>query len=251
MRKVILNEKEIILDSGLFFGRGAFETILIKDKPIFLKEHVKRLNKSIKGLTLGETVIEEDILKIINKNKYENIALKVIVTEKNLIFTNRELKYTKSNYEQGFKIKLSNVFRNTTSQLCKFKTLNYLENIIEYELAHVQGYNEAIFINEKGNIAEGCTTNVFIVKNNKIYTPTKSCGILPGIIREWVIEEFNVTEKEITKEAFLNSDEIFLTNSLVGVIKVSEVEGKSFGCNIIEEIMAKYKLVINGGDNDE
>ena len=89
---------------------------------------------------------------------------------------------------------------------------------------------------------------VFIIKDNKIFTPKISCGLLPGIIRGWVISNFEVVEKEITKEELLNSDEIFLTNSLVGIIGVSKLDDIKFDISYSREIREKYEDVINGGD---
>ena len=65
MRNIIFNEKNIILDNGYFFGRGVFETILIKNNPVFLQKHIERLNRGIKVLGLGDEVSKDDILKII------------------------------------------------------------------------------------------------------------------------------------------------------------------------------------------
>ena len=212
MRKVIYKEDLAIIDSGLFFGRGVFETILVNANAIFLKEHIDRLNKSILALNLGEEISYEEVYNFIKNNDIKNKALKITVTEKNIIYTLREIKYKNEDYENGFNIRFSEVLRNSTSRIVNFKTLNYLENIIEYEICQKEGFNETIFLNEKGFVAEGCTTNVFIIKDNKIFTPKISCGLLPGIIRGWVISNFEVVEKEITKEELLNSDEIFLTN---------------------------------------
>ena len=247
MRKIIYKTKNIDLDSGLFFGKGVFETILVKDIPIFLEEHINRLNNSISILKLGESVLLDDVKGFINKNNIKNKALKIIVTEENLIYTTREIKYTEKHYKDGFIIKISKVLRNSTSRIVNFKTLNYLENIIEYELCQKDGFNEAIFLNEKGNLSEGCTTNIFIINNEKIYTPTINCGLLPGIIRQWIIKNFEVIEKEITKDELLNSDEVFLTNSLVGVIKVSKIENKLFNNKVVDEIKKQYDEAINGG----
>ena len=98
MRKVIYNEKEGLIDSGIFFGRGVFETILLKGRPHFLSEHIKRLNFGIEVLSIGEPIDSELVLDIINKNKLDNLALKVIVTEKNIIFTTRNIKYKEEDY---------------------------------------------------------------------------------------------------------------------------------------------------------
>ena len=248
MRKVIYKEDLAIIDSGLFFGRGVFETILVNANAIFLKEHIDRLNKSILALNLGEEISYEEVYNFIKNNDIKNKALKITVTEKNIIYTLREIKYKNEDYENGFNIRFSEVLRNSTSRIVNFKTLNYLENIIEYEICQKEGFNETIFLNEKGFVAEGCTTNVFIIKDNKIFTPKISCGLLPGIIRGWVISNFEVVEKEITKEELLNSDEIFLTNSLVGIIGVSKLDDIKFDISYSREIREKYEDVINGGD---
>lgn len=251
MRKVIYENDTINIDSGIFFGRGVFETILVKNTPVFLKEHIKRLNNAILEFNLGKLISIEDVAFFINKYNIKNKALKIVVTEKNLIYSTREIKYKASDYKEGFKVSISEVLRNSTSRIVNFKTLNYLENIIEYELCQRNGYNESIFFNEKGNLCEGCTSNIFTVKDKFIYTPPTKCGLLPGIVRSWVIDSFDVIEKNITKEELLNSDEVFLTNSLVGVIKVSNIENKLFKNEVIEKIKKQYDKQINGGQNDE
>ena len=248
MRKITYGNESIRIDNGLFFGKGVFETILVKEEAIFLEEHIKRLNNSINELNIGEEVEIDYVSDFIRRKNIKNKALKITVTEENLIFSEREIKYQKEHYEKGFIAYFTNVLRNSTSRIVNFKTLNYLENIIEYEICQKEGFNETIFLNEKGFVAEGCTTNVFIIKDNKIFTPKISCGLLPGIIRGWVISNFEVVEKEITKEELLNSDEIFLTNSLVGIIGVSKLDDIKFDISYSREIREKYEDVINGGD---
>lgn len=251
MRKVIYQNSNIEIDSGLFFGRGVFETILVKEKAIFLDEHIERLNKSINALSLGKAINKDDVISFINENNIKNKALKIVVTEKNLVYATRDIKYKDEDYINGFKVRISEVLRNSTSRVVAFKTLNYLENIIEYELCQSSGFNEAIFFNELGNLCEGCTSNIFIVKNKKIYTPPVKDGLLPGVVRNWVIRNFQVKETRITKEELLNSDEVFLTNSLVGVIKVSSIEDKLFDSEVVKEIKKQYDEAINGGEKYE
>lgn len=251
MRKVIYQNSNIEIDSGLFFGRGVFETILVKEKAVFLDEHIERLNKSINALSLGKAINKDDVISFINENNIKNKALKIVVTEKNLVYATRDIKYKDEDYINGFKVRISEVLRNSTSRVVAFKTLNYLENIIEYELCQSSGFNEAIFFNELGNLCEGCTSNIFIVKNKNIYTPPVKDGLLPGVVRNWVIKNFQVKEARITKEELLNSDEVFLTNSLVGVIKVSSIEDKLFDSEVVKEIKKQYDEAINGGEKYE
>ncbi|MDU6341286.1 MAG: aminotransferase class IV [Clostridium sp.] len=244
MRKIIFNDDKALIDTGIFFGRGVFETILLKGKPHFLNEHVERLNDGITKLSLGDHITSDMVLEKINEYKLDNLALKIVVTEKNIIFSTREIKYKAENYEQGFKVKLSNNIRNSKSCLTYIKSINYLDNLLEYEKAQKEEYNEVLFLNENNKLSEGSTTNVFIVKDNKIYTPSEKCGLLSGIIRKYVIDNFKVYEKEISKEELLNADEVFLTNSLVGVIKVSEIEGCKFRNRVAEKVRKAYEEYI-------
>ena len=230
MREIIFNEYKINLDSGYFFGRGVFETILVKDKPIFLKEHISRLNEGIKILNLGDKVIEEDILNIINKHNIKYCGLKIVVTEKNIVLEKRDIPYKSDDYLKGFSLKLSNINRNSKSKLSYIKSINYLENILEREEALNNGYNEVLFLNEKGFLSEGSMSNIFIVIDKEIYTPSIKCGLLPGIVRNFLIKEYKIIEKELTLEDIMMADEIFITNSLLGIMRISK-----FGNRILTE----------------
>ena len=230
MRDIIFNEDKINLDSGYFFGRGVFETILVKDKPIFLKEHISRLNEGIKILNIGDKVIEEDILNIINKHNIKYCGLKIVVTEKNIVLEKRDIPYKSDDYLKGFSLKLSNINRNSKSKLSYIKSINYLENILEREEALNNGYNEVLFLNEKGYLSEGSMSNIFIVIDKEIYTPSIKCGLLPGIVRNFLIKEYKIIEKELTLEDIMMADEIFITNSLLGIMRISK-----FGNRILTE----------------
>lgn len=251
MRRIVYGNENIIIDNGIYFGRGVFETILVKDKAILLKEHIHRLNSSIRKLNIGEKISYDDVLAFIINNKIKNKALKIVVTEKNVIYTIREIPYNYQSYLDGFKVKFSSLIRNSTSKLTYIKSLNYLENLLEHEDIKKQGFNEAIFLNEKGKVSEGCTTNVFIVINSRILTPNIESGLLPGILRDWIISNFKVEEVEIDKNLILSADEIFLTNSLVGIMKVSEFEGKKYTSKVSDGIRGLYEEFIMEVFSDE
>ena len=239
MRDIIFNEDKINLDSGYFFGRGVFETILVKDKPIFLKEHISRLNEGIKILNIGDKVIEEDILNIINKHNIKYCGLKIVVTEKNIVLEKRDIPYKSDDYLKGFSLKLSNINRNSKSKLSYIKSINYLENILEREEALNSGYNEVLFLNEKGYLSEGSMSNIFIIKDKEIYTPSIKCGLLPGIVRNFLIKEYKIIEKELTLEDIMMADEIFITNSLLGIMGISKFENRILTENKITIMLRK------------
>ncbi|MBX7371415.1 aminotransferase class IV [Clostridium chauvoei] len=241
MREILHKHEKLSLDEGVFFGRGVFETILVKEKPIFFDEHIERLNQGIEVLEIGEKV-DKSILKIeIHKLNLKNKALKVLVTPKNLILIDKEIPYSDEDYKKGFKLKLSKVIRNSTSPLTYIKSINYMDNLLENKKAKKEGYNEVIFINEDAFITEGSTSNIFIVKENNIYTPKIECGLLNGTIRKYILKNTNCIEKEFTIEELLNSDEVFITNSLLGIMRVISIEEKIFNKHSITDyIRRKY-----------
>lgn len=245
MREISYNKDYVKLDGGFYFAQGVFETILIKKEAIFLEEHINRLNKSIDIMNLGEHIDTKFIKNFIKEEKLKNIVLKIVVTEKNIVFSTREIKYSKEDYENGFKIKLSYVLRNPTSRMTYIKSLSYNENLYEYNKANKEGFNEVVFLNIYGNIAEGATSNIFIIKDKKIYTPMISDGILPGVVRNWVIENFKVCEKHLNKKDLYSADEVFITNSVLGIMKVVQFEEKKYNTNVAEKIRSEYEQFIN------
>ncbi|MBQ3437411.1 MAG: aminotransferase class IV [Fusobacterium sp.] len=235
---------KINLDEGYSFGLGLFETIhLYKNKPIFLKEHLERINNSSVALDMKiEKISEEEILEFIDKNKTdkENEVLKITLSEKNKIFSKRDYTYTAEHYKRGFRCNLSDVLKNETSVFTYHKTLNYADNISEKRKSHSLGFDEPIFKNSKNLITEGATTNIFFVRENKIFTPNLESGLLNGVVRSWIIKNYEVCEKEIHIDEIQNFSEIFLTNSLIGIMPLNflgdyEIKSRMLSLKILED----------------
>lgn len=237
MRKIIYQGETFIKDSGIFFGRGLFETILIKEKPEFLKFHINRLKEGLNKIKLSP--LEENLEELIESQNLKNCVLKIVVTEENIIFTTRNIPYKKEDYEKGFNLTISNVFRNSTSIIHKIKSLNYLENVLEREKALEKGFNDCLFINEKGNVCETSTGNIFFVKDEKIYTPDLKEGLLNGTIRDFILKEFDVKLKNIKVEDLKNYDEIFMTNSIIGIMKIKKIDDYTFSHEKITSLVLK------------
>ena len=236
----------IELDEGYSFGLGLFETILLyKGKPVFLDEHLVRINKAIIDLGLNIDKLEKDeVFQYLNKNKntLEYDVLKIVLSEKNRLFLKREYTYTEKDYQKGFSLNISKVRRNENSIFTFHKTLNYGDNILEKRKSKKLGYDEPIFLNSKNQITEGATSNIFMVVEDKIYTPKLSCGLLNGIVRQYIISNYDVIESGIDLEFLNNTDEIFLTNSLFGIMSVSNLEKKIFKSQKLgKNILQNYK----------
>ena len=222
-----------IPDDGYYFGIGAFETIAVENgMPQFLSQHYRRLLSALEflNLTVDFHKIEEKVnLALTGKEMQKGRkVLKITVSEKNILVTTRNNNYQKCDYEKGFVTALSNVRRNETSPFTYHKTLNYGDCILEKRHAKEMGIQEPVFLNTKGQIAEGATTNVFFVKNQQLISPPVSCGMLPGIMREYLYSAYPIKEQIIMPEDIEKFDEMFLTNSLLGIMPVRKLESHFF-----------------------
>lgn len=235
-------DNKIELDSGFFFGRGLFETILVNDKPVFLKEHLQRLNKGLLKIGVKIQISQEYFLENIEKLNCKNCGIKLAVSEKNIVFTKREISYKEEDYIKGFKVKVSKIKRNPHAHITYLKSLNYIDNALEREESLKEGYNEVLFLNNYGYLSEGSISNIFWIKEDKIYTPSIESGLLPGVVRSWVIDNYDVLEGEFILNNLLNSHGAFLTNSLMGIMKIDRIEENILEkSDIIDSIGLRYR----------
>lgn len=142
--------------------------------------------------------------------------------------------YPEEFYERGASALVSDVRRNETSPLSRLKTLNYLDNLLARRAARAHGADEAILLNTRGMVAEGSATNVFIVRGRQLWTPPVDAGALPGIARATVLELAPSLGLHPIEAAFgvadlWSADEAFLTNSLLEVVRLAQVDGKAVG----------------------
>lgn len=222
---------DIRLDEGFLFGMGAFETIAVeKGKPILLEKHLERLEQAADFFKLGSCsergLSRERVLSYLagQDSKFtDHGVLKIVCSAENLFFQMRTNTYSEEDYAKGFVADISKVRRNETSPLVYHKTLNYGDCILEKRAAAAAGINEKVFINTKGQISEGTVSNIFFVRKNMIYTPQLSCGLLPGILREYVMSKFSVVETIIYPDELMYYEECFVTNSLMGVMPVRQL----------------------------
>ncbi|QLY81193.1 aminotransferase class IV [Clostridium intestinale] len=248
--KVYKGEAKIDVDEGIFFGKGVFETILILEKPVMLQEHLKRLNTSLKKLSIDKEINYNEVVDIIEKDNIKNRTLKITITPKNNIIYLRDIPYKKEDYDNGFSLGISELIKDSNAFLTSIKSTCYYENIHIRDEGLKKGFNEMLLINSKGKISEGTLSNIFFIKEEKIFTPSLSCGLLDGIMRQWVINNYDVQEGEFTTQDLLLADEIFITNSLVGVMWINRVkDNKLFMGKITNNIIERYKTFLkeNGG----
>ena len=223
---------KIILDDAFLFGARVVETIKVeKGRAIFCEEHLKRLHQSLEFFGISQKISEEEVQEYLDKQEEKDFALKIVVSSKNILYLKRENPYLSQNREKGLRLCFSKVLRNSTSAMVYHKTTQYYENLLEKKKVKECGYDEVLFWNERGELTEGAVSNIFFIKGEKLYTPAVSCGLLAGIIRAKVMERYTVEEKIIRKEDLETFDACFMTNSLLGMFWVKEIEGVFYDNN--------------------
>jgi len=246
---------------GFRFGDGVFETMKFKKgKIIFLDEHLSRLWQGLKRFQFDlpklftPDYLESQMLALIKKNKHsaarirltifrgngglydpENLHPKFIIESWNLPETNGDLN------ENGLQCILFKDALKSMDAYSNLKHNNYLPYLMGALQAKKMKCNDAIIFNSNLNVCDSTIANVFLIKDNIIYTPNLSEGCIAGIMREFVINElrkndFNVVEQSITETDLANADEIFLTNSIYNMRWVSAIDSFNYQNKMIREI---------------
>jgi len=158
--------------------------------------------------------------------------------------------YADEVYQRGFRIIVSSIRRNSQSPVPAMKTANYMESLLARQEARAAGVDDALFLNEKGQVTEASTSNIFLVSKNVLKTPQQESGILPGITRDVILElaprmGIMALETDILLEEMVEADEAFLTNSVVEIMPVANLNGKAIRDGrpgpITRRLMSGYK----------
>ena len=234
---------QVTLDECFQFGLGAFETAAVfRNRPVFLREHLERLRRAQEFLGIVQPVEAEEVYAYLAAHPIEYGALKIAVSKENKLLLPRENHYTKETYEKGFVTDFARVRRNETSPLTYHKTMNYGDCILEKRRAAAEGLDELIFLNGRGEICEGTISNVFFAREGRLFTPELSCGLLPGIMRRYILETCEVAETRILPDALGQFDECFVTNSLMGMMPVLRLGNHKFNSRkTADSLMEKYR----------
>ena len=237
-----------VLDYGLLYGYGLFETMKAYSGVVFrMEEHIGRLATSAQeiGIELGEIqpTFKESVYKTLKANKRGNAYVRLTVTygtgkprinlkekpKPNYFIITDNLPDCAEYYRKGVKLTVSETFRQSSrSHTPRLKTLNFLDRIIARKEAAEKGFFDALILDEEGFIAEATTSNIFIVEGGRLATPSVDSGILRGITRELIMglaseEGLEVVEGRVSLNELLESGECFMTNTIAEVMPVVRV----------------------------
>lgn len=258
------------MDRGFTLGHGIFETIYFEHGKIpFLNYHMDRIKSSsdLVGIKLPFTFdeLEQMISELFQENDLQEkkggirVTLTDGVSERGILSSGKAIPTVTIfvfEMKQANHMPLTATIvpyrRNETSITSKVKSTSYLDNIMAKKYAVEHGFDEAIFLNTCGNISECSVFNLFIVKDNVVFTPLISDGALPGIFRRVLlndvsIDNFAIIERTISKKDLDAADEVFVTNALMGIRSISKIDNieyhvTSLGKTIMKIINEKFKI---------
>lgn len=244
-----------VMDHGLLYGMGLFETFrTYEGKPFLIERHLNRLMDSCRELGIAHRADTERISRWISElmeaNDLQDAYIRYTVTAgegllglpagdylkpSEILFAKELPAANEMLYEKGRALRRLSLPRNTPESSVRFKSLHYMNNILaKRELAgypgHSNGSIEGLMLTAAGEVAEGIVSNVFFVKAGRLYTPDVGTGILPGITRAVVLElaaDLGIEAEEgcYSWEFFTGADEIFTTGSVQEIVPVTTLIG--------------------------
>lgn len=256
------NAKCALSDPGFLYGFGLFETMrAYNSRIVYLDKHIQRLRDSAKVLKIRFASSESFIKSIkeaIKESKFSDARVRLTLWKTNdasssLITVKKYTPYSAATYKKGFSLAAATQRQNEGSFLSKIKNNNRILYDVALEEARAKGCDEAILLNNSGYVAEASRSNIFTVKGDKLFTPSIECGCLNGITRQAIFNlaaksKIKVEEGSLTVQDLYNSQGVFLTNSLMGVMPAYSLEGHVIPkSKVIDLLRQKYQILIKNG----
>jgi len=265
------DEKVFTVNNRAFkYGDALFETIRVIDgQPRFLEDHFIRLKKGMQVLKMHSANIsfselKDQIVNLIEKNhikKGGRVRLTVYRSGDGLYTPENEgksyvieaypideNKYTLNT--NGLSVNIYNDLKRPRNILSQIKTTNSIPHVLIGIYKKEKGLDDCIVLNDQGRIVEALSSNIFLYKNNNLYTPSVEEGCMDGVMRKQVLQiakemNINVFEGMVNGSMLLQADELFLTNAISGLKWVVSYRQKRYFNKATKEILERLNLSIS------
>lgn len=231
-------------DHGFLYGMGLFETFRTFDGTPFLFDlHWERLEKSLAELWIDlpytKQEIEQAIQDIVHQNGIPNLYVRLNVSAGVAPLGLYDGRYTRPNVTLLAKPLLDSFQpvekrleaipfpRSRPEATFRLKSHHYMNNILGKRLL-VDREAEGLFADDLGRVVEGLVSNIFWIEANQLWTTPIATGPLAGVTRHWLMDTFDVKERDVTFAELARADEIWLTNSVQQIAPVTEYAGNSY-----------------------
>ena len=239
-----------VFDHGFLYGDGVYETVLARSGVILhLSAHLARLRKSASLIRLRLPYdtwrFKEILYQSLDGNNLSEAYIRIMVSRGPgpigidpalcasptlVVFVRPFVPYPETMYRRGVRVVIPSVRRNPRESINpEIKSLNFLNNILAKIEAKKKNAFDAVMLNVRGYVAEGTITNVFMVKKGVLATPSLETGILSGITRQSILKVagrngIETVEKLIRPVELYRADEVFITNTTMGIMPVRQVD---------------------------
>jgi len=237
-------------DYGFLYGLGLFETMRACDAKVFrLERHLQRLAEGAHVLGLpplpSDDVLRAAVSETLAANGLRDARVRLTVTagpgaplpDPSTCHKPTVLLVARPHTQQataGCRALIASFPTNSASPLTRLKSTCYAPYLLARQKARARGLDEALLLNERGELAECSTSNLFLLKDGALLTPDVPSGVLPGVTREAVLElatalGMRAREERLSLDALWGCDEAFVTNSLIGIVPLLAVDGRALG----------------------
>jgi len=234
---------------GLLAGWGVFSTLRVADGVLFeWDRHWARIQRDAAAFHVAlpqeSEAVRRKLLDLVAANHAPNCTLRVVIVrngggmwagpssgrESDLIALTADSK----DWGEGVKLAYVREARHAACQFAGTKILSWAMNLTWLESAQRRGFDEVILLNERGEVAECTSANIFIANGNEVWTPPLSSGCLPGITREVILGEIRppgirVGEKALMPGDLEYADEVFITSTTRDLLPVLQIEDRPVG----------------------
>lgn len=237
-------------DRGLAYGDGLFETMAVRDGELrFAAAHFSRLAKGCARLGIaypGTGLLLAEAAEIVTG--YQTATLKIIVTRgpgkrgyaadnsvkpTRLLGISSAAVYPLTYYADGIALRWCTTIASQNSSLAGLKSLNRLEHVLARSEWSDTDTQEGLMCDDSGHVISGCMSNLFVVSQGELLTPSMEHSGIRGTMRQRVIDLWRNAggvsrETRLSKDAVSGADELFLTNALIGLWPVSSLAGNAY-----------------------
>jgi len=256
MTDILINgEKKTTInvsDRGLQYGDGLFETMAVHNGKVNLwEDHWQRLKSGCERLWISlpdKKIVEKEIKSLCKNDNDDKFVIKLIVTrgegQRGYCFSENQNvtrilgihawpDYPEKNTTEGVAVRYCDTVLSENPRLAGIKHLNRLEQVLARNEWNDNEYQEGLMLNLHGDVIDGTMSNIFMVKDSKIFTPDLSLSGVAGVMRKNIIKlaekiKLSVCIEKLDKNKLENADELFLTNSLFGIWPVESLGDNTF-----------------------
>jgi branched-chain amino acid aminotransferase len=246
-------------DRGFTLGDGLFETMrATKGAVLRIEHHLSRLRAGAAVLGLSPLPEDEELsdasARTLAANELAEAAVRLTVSRgvparrgllpepeprpSVVVHAEPFAGYPDELYDRGVRAVVSGIARNERSPLARVKSLNYLDNVLARREAEARGADDALLLNTAGDLACASAANLLLLLDGALVTPSVASGALPGTLRRLVAAELapktgiEVVERAVRPEELHAAEEAFLTNALMGIVPLTEVDALAIGASV-------------------